>query len=75
MAQMRLICDTEAKALQLDYKVSLFLTMIGVRCTRPTLVVKTENCLYIPYIYILPHLCAMQYLHIACKPLLLKSQD
>ena len=49
--------------------------VIGASAASPTLVVKTENCLYvcryvwyvrIPYIYILPHLCAMQYFYIVC---------
>ena len=48
--------------------------VIGASAASPTLVVKTENCLYI-YIYIygtcvfriciLPYLCAMQYFRIA----------
>ena len=48
--------------------------LVGASAASPTLVVKTENCLYI-YIYIygtyvfriciLPYLCAMQYFHIA----------
>ena len=47
--------------------------LIGASAASPTLVVKTENCLFIymvraysVYIYILPHLCAMQYFYIAC---------
>ena len=53
--------------------------LIGASAASPTLVVKTENCLYVyiyiciyiclvraysVYVYILPHLCAMQYFHI-----------
>ena len=47
--------------------------IFGARCARPTLVVKTENCLfiylygtYVFRIYILLYLCVMQYFHIAC---------
>ena len=44
--------------------------IIGANAASPTLVVNTENCLYvwyirIPYIYILSHLCVMQYFYIA----------
>ena len=52
--------------------------LIGMSAASPTLVDKTKICLYIyifiyiymvraysVYIYILPHLCAMQYFHIA----------
>ena len=42
---------------------------IGASTVSSTLVVKTENCLYICMcvfcIYILPYLCAMQYFHVA----------
>ena len=55
--------------------ISMYVIIIGASAASPTLVVKMENCLYvcryvwyvrIPYIYILPHLCAMQYFYIVC---------
>ena len=33
--------------------------IIGARCARPTLVVKTENCLYV-YIYICIYICLVR---------------
>ena len=58
----------------------LMFSIIGASAATPTLVVKTEIVSYvrIPYIHILPHLCAMQYFHIAvdaCWPLLFKRED
>ena len=56
------------------------MTIIGARCARPTLVNTGKLSIYMyiyiyvymvraysVYIYILPHLCAMQYFHIACN--------
>ena len=47
----------------MDVSVTFVNSIIGASAASPTLVVKTENSIYI---YILPHLCAMQYFHIAC---------
>ena len=62
----------------LDHRLTIARHFIGASAASPTLVVKTEICLYIWYVRILYiRLCAMQYFHIAvgsCR-LLLKRQD
>ena len=41
----------------------VYVKSLGGASKKNTVVVKTENCLYIYGAYILPYLCAMQYFH------------